>query len=283
VADVIAFDAGGFRYISAVFQYSGGVAAEPGFAIERARLLTPLPLLEGFAAVEAHLAALGRPTTAFAACELRSPAPFSEQGFVDFNRQYVQTLERWGLYRDGVNPVARTNVCPEYGAPAVPSLHAFSYTVPAHAGARDGFIVAGSGEAQEGGGTYAGSVCSASGGAMRARRRSTRCTTSGPSWVRNWPPAASHPTTSRGTSRGRRSSASSSRWTCAGRRGRSCSTGSDQKVPGTYSPKRHGAARIRADAVRLGGRPDRAHREGSMAIAFVHQYLREAAARGESV
>ena len=158
MADVIAFDAGGYRYISAVFQYSGGIAAEPGFAIERARLRTPLPLVEGFAAVEAHLAALGRPTTAFAACELRSPAPFSEQGFVDFNRQYVQTLERWGLYRDGVNPVARTNVCPEHGAPAVPSLHAFSYTVPAHAGAREGFIVAGSGEAQEGGGTYAGRI-----------------------------------------------------------------------------------------------------------------------------
>jgi hypothetical protein len=158
VADVVAFGAGGYRYISAVFQYSGGVAAEPGFAIERARLRTPLPLAEGFAAVEAHLAALGRPATAFAACELRSPAPFSEQGFVDFNRQYVETLERWGIYRDGVNPVARTNVCPEHGAPAVPSLHAFSYTVPADATARGGFIVAGSGEAREGGGTYAGRI-----------------------------------------------------------------------------------------------------------------------------
>jgi len=158
VADVVAFGAGGYRYISAVFQYSGGVAAEPGFAIERARLRTPLPLAEGFAAVEAHLAALGRPTTAFAACELRSPAPFSEQGFVDFNRHYVETLERWGIYRDGVNPVARTNVCPEHGAPAVPSLHAFAYTVTADATARGGFIVAGSGEAREGGGTYAGRI-----------------------------------------------------------------------------------------------------------------------------
>jgi hypothetical protein len=30
--------AGGYRYIKAVFQYSGGVAAEPGFEIVRARL-----------------------------------------------------------------------------------------------------------------------------------------------------------------------------------------------------------------------------------------------------
>jgi len=29
------FAAGGYRYIPAVFQYSGGVAAEPGFTIQR--------------------------------------------------------------------------------------------------------------------------------------------------------------------------------------------------------------------------------------------------------
>jgi hypothetical protein len=158
MADVVTFGSGGYRYLSAVFQYSGGVAAEPGYAIERARLHRPVPLEQGFALVEAHLAAIGRPTAAFAACELRSPAPFTEQGFVDFNRFYVQTLERWGIYRDGVNPVARTNVCPEHGAPEVPSLHAFSYTVAVDPVARGSFIVAGSGEAQEGGGTYAGRI-----------------------------------------------------------------------------------------------------------------------------
>jgi hypothetical protein len=31
------FPAGGYRFISHQFQYSGGVAAEPGFRIERAR------------------------------------------------------------------------------------------------------------------------------------------------------------------------------------------------------------------------------------------------------
>jgi hypothetical protein len=157
VADVIAFPAGGYRYIESVFQYSGGVAAEPGFEIERARFATCLPMTEAFAAVEAHLSALGLPTTAFAACELRSPAPFTDQGFIDFNRHYVQTLERWGLYRDGTNPVARTNVCPEYGAPDVPSMRAFSYTVPAR-GARGSFIVAGGGDAVEGVGGYGGRI-----------------------------------------------------------------------------------------------------------------------------
>jgi hypothetical protein len=157
LAKVIEFGTGGYRYIEGVFQYSAGVAALPGFAIERARFVRPLPLAEGFAAVESHLAAVGRPIAAFCACELRSPEPFSEQGFVAFNRQYVQTLERWGLYTDGVNPVARTNVCPEHDKPAGVSLYGFSYTVPADSD-RGSFIVAGGGEAREGAGDYRDSI-----------------------------------------------------------------------------------------------------------------------------
>jgi hypothetical protein len=152
--EVIAFPKGGFRYIKGVFQYSAGVAANPGFEIERVRFARPVPLAEGFARVEAHLARLGRPTTAFCACELRSPEPFSEAGFTAFNRAYVPALERWGLYRDESNPVARSNVCPERGAPPVPSFYAFSYTVPAAGDARGTFVVAGSGEAPEGPGDY---------------------------------------------------------------------------------------------------------------------------------
>jgi hypothetical protein len=155
MSDVVIFREGGYRYIKAVFQYSSGVAAEPGFDIERARLARPLPLAAGFAVVEAHLAALGRPSTAFAACELRSAAPFSEQGFHDFNRDYVQTLARWGIYKDEVNPVARTNVCPQYDPPAEPVLYAFSYTVCAPEVKRGSFIIAGCGEARDGTGSFA--------------------------------------------------------------------------------------------------------------------------------
>ena len=147
------FAAGGYRYVPAVFQYSSGVAAEPGYAIERARFAEPLPLAEGFRAVERHLSSIGRPLTAFAACELRSPAPFTEQGFRDFNKAYVVTLERWGIYRGGgsdfVNPVARTNVCPMYGAPREAVMYAFSYTVALAAGMSKAptFVLAGGGEA----------------------------------------------------------------------------------------------------------------------------------------
>jgi hypothetical protein len=149
MAKVVVFQPGGYRYISAFFQYSGGVAAEAGFEIERARLARPVPIEEGFRLVEAHFKAIGRPTTAFAACELRSPAPFTEQGFIDFNRVYVKTLERWGVYKDEVNPVARTNVCPEHHKPPSPSLYAFSYTVPSKS-KRGSFIIAGGGDATEG-------------------------------------------------------------------------------------------------------------------------------------
>ena len=154
MAGVIVFKEGGYRYIKAGFQFSSGVAAEAGFAIERARFLEPLLLADGLRAVEAHLQAIGRPSTAFAACELRSPAPFTEQGFEDFNREYVKTLARWGVYRDGINPVARTNVCPQYATPSEPVLYAFSYTVKASS-RRGSFIVAGGAEVRGGPEGYA--------------------------------------------------------------------------------------------------------------------------------
>ncbi len=154
MTDTVVFTPGGYRYIPAVFQYSAGVAAEPGFEIERARFMKPLPMEQAFAAIEAHLKAIGRPTTAFAQCELRSPAPFTDQGFIDFNKQYVTTLERWGIYKDGVNPVARTNVCPMYDVPAEPSLLAFSYTVPADDAGRRTFALSGGGDARSGSAPY---------------------------------------------------------------------------------------------------------------------------------
>lgn len=139
------FDAGGYAFLQGGFPYSAGVVALPGHAIVRARFRRVLPVAEGFAAIEAHLKRVGRPTTALCAAELRSPAPFSFGGFKDFNTGYVAVLERWGLFRDGLNPVARSNVCPRHDAPREPGFFAFSYTVPAAPG--DGsFVVAGSGE-----------------------------------------------------------------------------------------------------------------------------------------
>ncbi len=96
--EVVDFPDGGYRYLKGVFQYSGGVAAQPGFAIERMVFQAPPPLAAGFEA---------------------------------FNRHYAGMLESWGLVREGRNPVARTNVCPLVNVPEGPALHAFSYTVEA--------------------------------------------------------------------------------------------------------------------------------------------------------
>lgn len=60
-------------------------------------------------------------------------------------------LTEWGLVREGLNPVARSNVAPEIAPPAEPGFHAFCYTVPAPPGGARGFVVAGSGEWPEGG------------------------------------------------------------------------------------------------------------------------------------
>lgn len=158
MVETAVFIAGSYRYIPGPFQYSGGVAAESGFAIERVRFSRPLPMVDGFRAIEAHLTSLSRPFASFCACELRSPAPFTETEFIAFNRVYVGTLQRWGIYRDEENPVARSNVCQEIDPPPEPSFEAFCYTVPTpyatQKSAVKSFVISGSGEAPEGQGSY---------------------------------------------------------------------------------------------------------------------------------
>ena len=158
MVETAVFEPGGYRYVRGQFKYSGGVAAERGYVIERVRFARCVPLDEGFRRIETHLAALGRPSTAFCACELRSPGQFTDEGFTAFNRVYVRTLERWGIFKDEENPVGRSNVCPEVDPPTAPCFHAFSYTMPAEATDAAGvksFVISGSGEAPEGPGGYA--------------------------------------------------------------------------------------------------------------------------------
>src|ERR1700727_2999879 len=144
---------GGYRFMPGVSQYSCGIAALPGFAVERVRFADPVPLKAGVARIADILKAAGRPLTAFAACELRSPAPFTEEGFKAFNDIYIRTLIEWGIMKDGVNPVARSNVCPKIDPPPEPGFHAFSFTTVAP-GVPTSFVIAGSGEPVEGEANY---------------------------------------------------------------------------------------------------------------------------------
>ena len=151
------FPAGNYRFIPAVFQYSSGAAADSGFEIERVRFDRLLPLAEGFAQAANYIRASGRPLTSFCACELRSPAAFTEDGFRIFNEHYVKTLAEWGLFDGAVNPVARSNVCPEIDPPAEPSFYAFSFTRPSQGtgtATTPTFVIAGGAELRGGSGSY---------------------------------------------------------------------------------------------------------------------------------
>jgi hypothetical protein len=171
------FHQGGYRYLPGVFQYSAGVSALAGFELTRVTFREAPPLHEGFRRAEEIIKAAGRPLTAFCACELRSPAQFSEPAFRAFNQSYVEVLNRWGLIVDDANPVARSNVCPELSAPAEPVMYAFSYTVPAAAPAPVSFVIAGSGEVPEGKSNYRDHIVSpgdVSPAGMRAKVRFVR-------------------------------------------------------------------------------------------------------------
>jgi hypothetical protein len=150
------FAAGGYSYIPSVFQYSAGVVSEPGFRLEQARFKSPVPIQDAFAMVEQHLTLIGRPFSSFAHCELRSPGQFDDNGFIEFNKRYVSTLQKWGIYQEqqanakAINPVARTNVCPEYFGPKEISMLAFTYTVPCASDTKVNFVVSGGGDARPG-------------------------------------------------------------------------------------------------------------------------------------
>ena len=150
------FSPGNYRFIPAVFQYSSGVCALPGFEIERVRFDRPRPLAEGFAQAANYIQSAGEKLTSFCACELRSPASFTEVGFLSFNQHYVKTLAEWGIFDGATNPVARSNVCPEIDPPDEPSFYAFSFVRPIQGQRRSvpDFVIAGGAEARGGAGSY---------------------------------------------------------------------------------------------------------------------------------
>jgi hypothetical protein len=153
VSSAIEYARGGYSFIEGVSQYSGGVAALPGFQIERVRFREMVPLSGGFQRIAQLLTELGRPLNALCGCELRSPKPFTEQGFKAFNAIYLGELSEWKIPAHGLNPVARSNVCPAIDPPVQPSFYAFSYTMPTTQ-ASSTFVISGSAENPEGRATY---------------------------------------------------------------------------------------------------------------------------------
>jgi len=139
---------GNYRFLPGIPAFSSGVVAMPGFEIVHATLAAPLPWREGFKRIDDHLREAGRPRTALCGIMLRSPRPFTFDGFDEFNQGYRAVLGEWGILLDGDNPIPRTNVAPVVGAPGEPALYAFDYTV-AGTTAQPTFVVAGAGELRE--------------------------------------------------------------------------------------------------------------------------------------
>jgi hypothetical protein len=149
--------AGSYSFLPGIAPFSSGVVATSGHQVVHATVRALVPWREGFTLIDRHLRDQGRPRAALCAIELRSPAPFSFDGFDAFNTGYRQLLDEWGLLVGGENPVARTNVAPLAGAPSEPSLYAFSYTIPG-ATLRPTFVCAGAGELRERGSRAEGIV-----------------------------------------------------------------------------------------------------------------------------
>lgn len=141
---------GDYRFATGIAPYSAGVIAQPGFMLNRVQFAAPVPLAAGFDRIAAYLAAQGRPRQSLCAMELRIPAPLPFDGFGALNREYRAVLDDWGILVGDHNPVARTNVAPAAGAPAEPTVYAFTYTTPiAPAVSRATFIVAGAGDLRD--------------------------------------------------------------------------------------------------------------------------------------
>jgi len=141
---------GDYLFLPGISPYSCGVVSAPGFEIAHVTFRQPVAYGRIFDRIAQHLEDHGRPKAALCGIELRSPRPFTFHGFAEFNGGYAKVLEDWGLFVDGINPVARTNVAPAVDPPSEPALFGFSYTTPCDPALPPTFVVSGAGELPEG-------------------------------------------------------------------------------------------------------------------------------------
>jgi hypothetical protein len=141
---------GNYRFLPGIAPYSCGVVSRPGFEIVHVTFRQPPGYCEGFDRIADFLNSEGQPKVALCGISLRSPRPYSFQGFAEFNVEYAEILKSWGVFVNGVNPIARTNVAPVINPPSEPVLYGFSFTRPCPGGGLPSFVVAGAGELPEG-------------------------------------------------------------------------------------------------------------------------------------
>ncbi len=137
--------AGGYAFVAGSDPYSEGVVATAEYEIVHATLAAPMPWLRAFRDITGFLASHGRPLSALCGIELRSPEAMSFDGFLQFNEGYQAVLIEENLLVSRMNPLARTNVVPDFAAPGEVVMHAFSFTIESKE-SRPTFVTSGAGE-----------------------------------------------------------------------------------------------------------------------------------------
>ena len=133
-------DTGGYAYLPGGDFASGGVVAVAEMSMRHVILTELVSLSTGLGLVRRELDRAERPLVALCGLELRLPKSLTMPQFEEFNGWYLERLGEWGLLRDGVPPLARTNVAPSVAPPETTSLIGFSYTVAAATGEPDPVI-----------------------------------------------------------------------------------------------------------------------------------------------
>jgi enamine deaminase RidA (YjgF/YER057c/UK114 family) len=162
--------AGNYKILPGGAAFCSGVVPYPGYEIVRVLLDRWIPLEEGYSFIENHLKAIGRPVQAFCGIELRVPAPLAFKDWSTFNVPYLAQLRKWGLIFGDYAGVCRSNIALATYAPAVTSLCAFSYSVPASVQGKT-FFLSGQADIDAGGKAIADGDTTAA--AMRQRTRYT--------------------------------------------------------------------------------------------------------------
>lgn len=142
---MLAETAGGYAFVPGSDPYSEGVVATAGYEIVHAILATPKPWVGAFQGITGFLASRDRPLSALCAIELRSPKVTRFDGFLQFNEGYRAVLIEQDLLVSGMNPLARTNVVPDFSPPAEVVMRAFSFTIESKESTPT-FVTSGAGE-----------------------------------------------------------------------------------------------------------------------------------------
>ena len=146
MTELVHHRSGAFAYLPASSTFSNGLVVAAGHRLTDWEFAEPQPLRTAFDRVDRELTARGLTWEALAGVELRSPAPFSPQGFADFNAIYTDLLGEYYPLSDGVlPPYARTNVAPVEVYLSEPCVRAVQIVEP-YDGEGSDFVVSGAAE-----------------------------------------------------------------------------------------------------------------------------------------